>query len=235
MKLRFFTAFLMLTASFYSLAQSDDELRANAEKRATAGILEAVHSQIPSLGMNVVGIEGDYHVLASKNARFVIKGTLTDFWDGVLTPKAMELAYPQLPDTFPESSFFVRLGTVGQPQIRVYVTPSCTSCDLVFEQLSDPDVLSRFDIHVALLNNNEQDALLANKVYCAKDEEKAMIFNRLIIEGDLDFYSTLSSCKTMIPEQINRIALEQRVSMLPMTFFVDSGKAVIGDPDAFMH
>ena len=209
--------FLMLTLTFPVLAQKKyaeiigDSVKAKSQQKI-------------GLGMHVMSEEDNKTVLLSKSGRYLVKGTVTDMWDGVQTSDHIVTPYPYIPEQIDPSKFYIEFGAPNGKEVMVYLSYGCRQCDTVIKQIFSEPFITQYRIKLLLVSNNKEDKLVNSNIHCATDKVAAL--KAIFVERDL------TSIKTSCPstqESLNiMLAMAQKVRALPSTFLKGSNKMYLG-------
>jgi hypothetical protein len=212
-----FIIFLSLLISMSLHAQKTmNEVISNA--------MSASDKQLPSLGMYVLSIEDGNKVLLSKTGRYIVKGTVTDMWDGLQEQGSQPSNFPVFPPLLDINDFTLSFGDPNKPEVLAYVSFGCHQCAEVIQQILSPNFLSRHSVRIMLVSNTEEDKLVASNVYCASD--KYSVFNQLFVARE--FESIKSDCVHPQIDMNISLANAQYVKALPSTFFKDTNMVYLG-------
>lgn len=222
---------LLLIMSFKTLSQST--LPDIPRKETQIGILEALNENKPNLGMHILSVESGYHVLMSRNGRYMVKGSLWDLWDGVHESQVVDGKIPSLPPSLSPDQYFVIFGNQNGLPLFSYVKYGCNSCDKVIETLFSDDVLSKYKVHLMVLHNDPVSELVARHIYCStRSKEKAV---RDIFREYKNFNtSQLNGCKGSVSSSTPTAANAQGIKALPFTYFPEREYGVIGDMSGYL-
>lgn len=194
-----------------------------------ASAVAAKDKQLPGLGMQVVSEEDDKKVLISKTGRYVVKGTVIDMWDGIKSSDTMPLPYPNLPAQLDWSDFAVSFGSPSNQEVISYVSFSCLQCEDVIKQLLSDSFLSKYFVRILILSNNDDDRLIAENVFCAKDKQQQ--FKSLFLQRDLSYMD--KDCQHSQPQLNISLANAQHIMALPSTYIKNTGRAYLGKLPTF--
>lgn len=215
----------LIGLSTYSFSQST--LPQSPSKETQIGILKALNVAKPNLGMTVLSVENGYHVLMSNNGRYMIKGTLLDFWDGVHESKVVNESIKMLPTSIEPDQYYVQFGNPEGKKLYSFIKFGCNSCREVAESLLSKQALEHYDINVMLLHNDEESKRLASHIYCSKDKLEAFrtVFSRTTMPTD----TLLMDCTNDVTSSTPTAANIQGIKALPYTYFPERSYGVLGE------
>ena len=148
--------------------------------KVLANSLGVKSNSFPSLGMKVLSIDGDKHVLMSNNGRYIIKGSLQDLWEGVertfvdINP-VNTVAAEQVFKFINKEELAVVLGSESGTPIDIFMSYSCKQCKLLTQQIMSKRFLSRFHVNVFVVYANEFDERIAKDIFCGLDKKQRFI------------------------------------------------------------
>lgn len=186
--------------------------------------MSAKDKQLPSLGMYVLSIEDGKKVLMSKTGRYIVKGTVTDMWDGLVEKGQQASNFPSFPSLLNVEDFTLHFGDSSKSEVLAYVSFGCNQCAEVVRQILSPEFIANHSVRIMLVSNSDEDKLVASNVYCAVD--KHAVFKELFLERK---YNSVK--KDCIHPQIDMnigLANAQRIKALPSTFFKDKKLVYLG-------
>jgi hypothetical protein len=200
---------------------------ANAQKTVNEIISDAVaaqNNQKIGLGLRVLSEEDNKTVLLSKTGRYLIKGTVTDMWNGLQLRDSMSANYPKFPEMLPESDFVFAFGESENAEVMVYISYSCLQCDEVIRQVLSTDFLEKHYVKIVLLYNDQLDALVSSNVYCSKNPKE--VLRKLYVDrvtSDIN-----EKCVHSQPKMNVMLANAQFVRALPSTYVKNENKVYLG-------
>lgn len=224
-------AFFSLSISVPSSAQVMSTSSSQISDEMHKAMVSALKQQKEGLGMRVLSVEDGKHVLSGGNGRYVIKGTLTDLWDGVTTTGTMEEILPILPPMVNPSRFFVNVGNPDGEKVLVFLKSNCSMCDSVFEILSSPIYRDKYSFDVMILANDENSRLAAEYIYCSEDQSAAL---ETLISNPLASFDSSENCDNDTPALTTKAAMAMRVRALPMMHIKSKSLSILGNPSAFL-
>ncbi|MBB6543044.1 hypothetical protein [Thalassotalea piscium] len=177
------------------------------------------------LGMHVMSEEDNKTVLLSKSGRYVVKGTLTDMWDGVQVRDKIVSDYPFLPQQIDPKDYFIQYGNPQGQEVTVYLSYSCRQCELVIKQILSSSFIEKYRVNLLLVNNNQEDELVTSNVFCAVDKLKAVkeyFRDRNLQDLDKKCISTQAKSNVML-------AMAQKVRSLPSTYVKGTNSLYLGE------
>lgn len=146
-------------------------LWANSDKLMPSEVLLLNQIAYPSLGLEVINIDGEGLLMRSDNSRFFVKGVVSDLWDGVNEPLMPQPDIPDIPDPLSARDYAMVYGE-GDQFIRLFLTPSCKGCMVSLDTLSyifDP---FKHRIELVWLFNNGEDKKTVQHLLCRSPELK---------------------------------------------------------------
>mgnify|MGYP000498262458 CR=1 FL=1 len=189
-----------------------------ASNKVLADALVNTTSAYPSLGMKILSVEGDKHVLMSNNGRYVIKGTLKDLWEGVdrsfteINPidyKAAEKIF----EFIERDELSINFGNKDGTQLDIFLSYSCKQCKLLTTQIMKEKFLSRFNVNIFVVYANDLDKKIAEDVFCALNTKDSFI-KRFV---NRDIRNLEASCSPQEPVMSISYANILPVRSLPAT------------------
>jgi hypothetical protein len=216
---RLLSGFLLAFAVLLILTYSE-ETQANTtyNNKELARSLAAKNKNYPYLGMLVVTSDEKSHTLISPNGRYVIKGTLSDMWEGVdgsfvedfpiNTAKA-----DQIFEFMKKSDISITMGNMEGEPLDIFVSYSCKQCKEYIKQITQETFLSRYKLNVFIVFIDDLDRNMAMNVYCASDPIKE--FYARYVERNIQDLDT--SCSPQEPSMSVTYANLLRVRSLPAT------------------
>ncbi|MGY0314407.1 hypothetical protein ACV4QK_21275 (plasmid) [Alteromonas macleodii] len=194
-------------------------------------MVSALKQQKEGLGMRVLSIEDGKHVLSGGNGRYIIKGNLTDLWDGVTQTGTMKEIIPSLPEMVNPSRFFINIGNPEGVKILVFLKSNCSMCDAVFDVLSSPIYRDKYFFEIMLLANDEQSKIAADFVYCSEDQVEAL---ETLLENPLASLKNSTNCNVDTPALTTKAAMAMNIRALPTLHIKSKSLSIIGDPSAHL-
>ena len=224
-------AFFTLSISGPLAAQVLSASSSNISDDMHKAMVSALKQQKEGLGMRVLSVEDGQHVLSGGNGRYIIKGNLTDLWDGVSNTGTMKETLPTLPPMVNPSRFFVNIGNPKGEKVLVFLKSNCSMCDSVFEILSSPIYRDKYSFDVMILANDERSRLAAEYIYCADDQAAAL---ESLIANPLASFDSRENCDVDTPALTTKAAMAMRVRALPMIHIKSKSLSILGNPSALL-
>jgi|TARA_B110000211_G_scaffold188405_1_gene214267 hypothetical protein len=163
----------LLTLSQLSIGQE-------ASNEVIASALIDKTSHFPSLGMKVLSVDGNKHVLMSNNGRYIIKGTLQDLWTGVersfveINPVNYAAA-AKIFEFMNRDDLSISFGNSNGTPIDIFLSYSCKQCKLLTEQIMASHFLERFHVNIFVVYANDLDKKIAEDVFCGSDQKESFV------------------------------------------------------------
>ena len=225
------TALFVLSIASPSMAQIKSASSSNISDDMHKAMVSALKQQKEGLGMRVLSVEDGQHVLSGGNGRYIIKGNLTDLWDGVSNTGTMYETLPTLPQMVNPSRFFVNIGNPEGEKVLVFLKSNCSMCDTVFDVLSSPIYRDKYSFDIMLLSNDENSKLAAEYVYCADDQIDAL---ETLLANPQASFNQNDSCAVDTPALTTKAAMAMNIRALPMVHIKSQSLSIIGDPSALL-
>lgn len=187
-------------------------------------VMNAKDKQLEGLGLLVLSNEDNKTVLLSKTGRYVIKGTVTDMWDGLQFSDVRKQRYPNVPDLLDLKDFVIEFGDPSLPEVLSYISYSCLLCERVIERVMSSQFLSKHHVKMFLLYNNVDDMFINNNVFCASNRKEE--FKSIFLKRDI---TKLSKKCVSIQSKMNvGLANAQHIKALPSTFVEHKNVVYLG-------
>ena len=189
----------------------------SVERQTLSDALSAQKFEYPFLGMDVLSIENNKHVLVSKNGRFMIKGSLEDLWKGVthsfIDPNPVDFSQAnKLSEMINKDSISVTFGNNNGTPIEVFLSYSCVQCRLFVKQILDQGFLKRFKIRIYPVYRTEMDKKVAESIFCGEDKQS--LFKLRFLNRNLN---NLESCDSVATTMAVTYANVFPIRSLPAT------------------
>lgn len=208
----------------FILVFSQDGFAQRSKNEIIVDSLKAKNMQKIGLGMHIVSLEDNKTVMISKNGRYVVKGTVTDMWDGMQNSGEQAAVYPNFPSQLDIEDFTIGFGNKEGKEVIAYVSYSCRQCvDLLTQVLAESFLSSHF-VRILPLYNNKADELVVNNIYCSTDKKKTLI--EMMVKRNLSKID--SKCLHSQPNMNVILANAQSIKALPSTFYKGENKVYLG-------
>jgi hypothetical protein len=214
----FFLVFLSL------LLFSVDVDAQNSKQQIMSDVMKAKNIQMPGLGMYIISQEDNNTVLLSKTGRYVLKGTVTDMWNGVQISDVKQLPAPKFPEMLDQNDFMLKFGVTGKPIVISYLSYSCLQCRSIVEQLMSETFLQNHDLRIFLVANSPEGKLILDDVMCS-DNKQQSFKNRYL---NRNVSNINKGCLGQFSKLNIDLANAQKIQTLPSTFYVNDNLVYLG-------
>jgi len=162
--------------------------------------------------------------MISKSGRYVVKGTVTDMWDGMQLSDIQTAPYPTFPIQLNIDDFTVSFGNKEGKEVIAYVSYSCRQCAALVQHLLKEEFLAEHHVRLVPLYNNESDEIVVNNIYCSDDKQK--VTKKMFLNRDTSFVD--GKCLHTQSKMNVMLANAQKIKALPSTFFKGENKVYLG-------